>query len=143
MLYYSQNKSKKSVNNNNLIKLVVSIVYENAKHFMYLYRYAKSKNAPAFQTAGFGGFAGRAFKKDEVVLENWKTLYLPKNFPNRQSLKNYVFAYNKTHMALILDYGSVCNHHKSANVEAVYKLASKDVYFQVHISVRSYYYVKP
>ena len=48
----------------------------------------------------------------------WKTLFLPENFPKNQALYNYVFGHNKTHMALALDYGSVLNHHESANVQA-------------------------
>ena len=49
----------------------------------------------------------------------WKTLFLPKNFPPNQVLHNYVFGYNETHTALALDYGSVFNHHESANANAV------------------------
>ena len=89
------------------------------------------KIAPWFQTAGFGVFAGRAFKKDEVVLWNWMTLPLPKNGPN---CKNYVFTYNETHAALILDYGSVTNHHESANVQAIHFPDVNDndnIHFQV------------
>ena len=43
------------------------------------------------------------------------TLILPKNFPG---CLNHVFDYNATHNALVLDYGSVQNHHKSANTRA-------------------------
>ena len=49
----------------------------------------------------------------------WKTLLLPMNFPQNQALRNYVFGHNETHMALALDYGSILNHHESANVQAV------------------------
>ena len=76
------------------------------------------KFAPWFQTAGFGVFAGRAFKKDETVLRSWMTLLLPRNIPPRQSPRCYVFAHNKTHSALDLDYGSIINHHESANARA-------------------------
>ena len=49
----------------------------------------------------------------------WKTMYLPNNFPTSQALRNYVFGYNATHMALALDYASIINHHESANARAV------------------------
>ena len=66
------------------------------------------------------------------MLASWKTLFLPENFLNtRQVLGNYVFAYNETHMSLILDYGSVLNHHESANVEAAKVPGSKNLHFQV------------
>ena len=48
----------------------------------------------------------------------WKILFLPKNFPKTHALRNYVFGHNKTHSALVLDYGSVLNHHESFNVQA-------------------------
>ena len=46
------------------------------------------------------------------------TLYVPNNLPKYQVVKNYVFDHNVTHSALILDYGSLLNHHESANVKA-------------------------
>ena len=49
----------------------------------------------------------------------WKTLFLPKNFPKSQDLCNYLFGHNDTHAALVLDYGSIFNHHEDANVHAV------------------------
>ena len=49
----------------------------------------------------------------------WKTLYLPENFPKSQVLRNYVFGHNETHMGLVLDYGSILNHHENANVQAL------------------------
>merc|ERR1719174_2768806 len=73
----------------------------------------------AISGTGFGVFAGRAFEQDVLVPVSWKTLFLPNNFPNNQVLYNYVFCHNETHMALVLDYGSVLNHHESANVEEV------------------------
>ena len=82
--------------------------------------FIKLKFAPWSQTAGFGVFAGQAFKKDEMLPATWKTLFLPANFPTNQPLRNSVFGHNKTHMALALDYGSVLNHHESANVHAVH-----------------------
>ena len=81
-----------------------------------------------YQTAGFGVFAGRAFKKDEVVLRSWRTLFLPKNFPRRQAAWYYLFGHNKTHMALVLDYGSLVNHHESANTRHT---GFNNIHFQV------------
>ena len=46
------------------------------------------------------------------------TLCLPNNFPKSQIVDNYQFGHNKTHSALVLDYGSLVNHHKSPNVKA-------------------------
>ena len=46
------------------------------------------------------------------------TLFLPNNFPLCQTLRCYVFGHNETHMALDLDYGSIINHHESANAKA-------------------------
>ena len=85
--------------------------------------------APLFQTAGFGVFAGRAFKKDETVLRSWTTLFLPNNFPRQQTARCYVFNHNKTHMALDLDYGSIINHHESANARAIGRY--KDMHYRV------------
>ena len=61
----------------------------------------------------------------------WKTLYLPDNLPKTQALRNYVFGHNETHMGLVLDYGSLFNHHESANVRAVGFAPTTDVHFQV------------
>ena len=77
------------------------------------------KFTPWFQTAGFGVFAGRAFKQDEPVMRTWKTLYLPYNMPRTQVICNYIFGHNETHTALVIDYGSLCNHHDSPNAKAV------------------------
>ena len=88
---------------------------------------------PCFQTAGFGVFAGRAFKQDEVVPAVWKVLFLPQNFPNSQVLQNYVFGYNETHMLLAIDYGSILNHHESANVKPVVVPGTDVAYFRVRI----------
>ena len=76
------------------------------------------KITPWFQTAGFGVFAGRAFKKDEVVIRSWMTLFLPKNLPEGLSIWYYCFGHNETHVAIPLDYGSLLNHQKSANTYA-------------------------
>ena len=46
-------------------------------------------------------------------------LYLPANFLRSQVVRNYVFGHNKTHSALVIDYGSLLNHHESANTKAV------------------------
>ena len=90
-------------------------------------------------TAGFGAFAGRAFKKDELVHISSKTLFLPEYFPESQVLGNYVFGYNKTHMGLILDYGSLFNHHESANVEAGGEVAgSSNVEFMVRLGFQAF-----
>ena len=51
------------------------------------------------------------------------TLLLPKNI-----CENYVFAYNETHAALILDYGSVINHHEISNTKNV---GYNNMYYQV------------
>ena len=101
---------------------------------MYSLRiFHQTKFALCFQTAGFGGFAGRAFEQDEMVSATWKTLFLPKNFPHSQAVNNYVFAFNETHMGLPLDYGPVFNHHENANVEASKDPRSKNIYFRVRI----------
>ena len=63
----------------------------------------------------------------------WKTLFLPKNFPKSQVLRNYVFGHNETHMGLVLDYGSVLNHHESANVKPAAVPGSNNVHFQVRM----------
>ena len=99
------------------------------------YRYSiKLKFAPWFQTAGLGVFAGRPFEKDVLVPASWKTLFLPKNFPNSEALCNYPFEYNKTHNGLVLDYASIFNHHESANVKAGEAVpGSNNVYFQVRM----------
>ena len=62
-----------------------------------------------------------------------KTLFLPKNFPSSQVLRNYVFGHNETHLGLVLDYGSLFNHHESANVKAGEEVPGSDnnVHFQV------------
>ena len=47
------------------------------------------------------------------------TLYLPYNLPKSQVVQNYNFDHNQTHSALVIDYGSLLNHHESANVKAL------------------------
>ena len=89
-------------------------------------------------TAGIGVFAGRAFKQKKQVLAIRKTLFLPNNFPPYEFVHNYVFGYNKTHMALVLDYGSLLNHHESANVKAGEEVpGSNKVNFQVRMGFQS------
>ena len=83
--------------------------------------------ASLFNTAGFGVFAGRAFRKDDIVLRSLMTLFLPNNFPSDQSTHRYVFDHNKTHMALDLDYGSLINHHESYNTKT-----ADNVIYRVH-----------
>ena len=77
------------------------------------------KFAPRFQTAGFGVFAGRVFEEGEVVLQSCMTMFLPINFPRSQAPWHYAFGYNKTHIALDLDYGSIFNHQENANARAL------------------------
>ena len=89
------------------------------------------KCALRFQIAGFGVFAGQAFKKDDFLPATWKTLFLPANFPKNQVLRNYGFTHNATHIALVLDYGSIANHHESANVEAVHFPKLRNFHFRV------------
>ena len=95
------------------------------------------KLVPWFQTAGFGVFAGRAFKQYEIVLRSWMTLFLPNNFPKSEAIHNYIFGHNKTHRALVLDYGSLMNHRESANTKAISanetppKTQNENIHFQV------------
>ena len=62
---------------------------------------------------------------------SWKILFLPKNFPGSEFVNNYMFGYNETHTLLVLDYGSLLNHHESANVKPVTDPGSDEDYFQV------------
>ena len=68
-----------------------------------------------------------------MVLRNWMTLFLPHNFPKSQFLRNYVFGHNDTHMALVLDYGSILNHHENANVQAAEFAQSNNIHFRVRV----------
>ena len=71
------------------------------------------------------------------MLRSWKTLYLPYNLPRSQVVRNYVFAHNQTHMALVIDYGSLLNHHKDANVKTFGILGSHPkLHFQVRRGVQ-------
>ena len=54
------------------------------------------------------------------------TLFLPKNFPQQLSIWYYSFGHNDTHVAIPLDYGSLLNHHESANT-----FHNNDIHFQV------------
>ena len=85
-------------------------------------------NLPWFQTAGFGVFAGRAFKKDEIVMSSWMTLFLPMTFPWGLSPWYYASTHNETHTALPLGNGLIANHHESANVNKELADNSKDVF---------------
>ena len=117
------------------------------------YEFCSIKFAPWFQTAGIGVFAGRDFKKGEIVLRSSMTLVLPGNIPGLQILRHYSFGHNKTHIVLDLDYGSIINHHESANAEAIllnnkyYRVrgfllcesqCSKDI---VHTYIHAYIYI--
>ena len=73
------------------------------------------KFTPWLQTAGFGVFAGRAFNKGEMVIRTWMTLFLPQTIPNDLIFRHYCFGFNNTHSAIPLNYGSLLNHHESAN----------------------------
>ena len=53
----------------------------------------------SFQTAGIGVFAGRAFKKEEIVLQSSMLIFVPRNFRALQALRHYTFGHNETHMA--------------------------------------------
>ena len=92
--------------------------YASAVYIPYQFS-IKLKFAPWFQTAGIGVFAGRAFKKDEIILRSSMTLFLPRNIPGFQTLLCYGFGHNETHLFLDLDYGSIINHHESANAAAM------------------------
>ena len=71
---------------------------------------------------------------------SWKTLFLPKNFPSDQAIRNYVFGNNNTHMGLVLDYGSLLNHHESPNVQAGKAIpGSNKVHFQVRTGVQHFH----
>ena len=61
------------------------------------------------------------------------TLFLPEYFPKSETVHNYMFGHNETHRALVLDYGSVLNHHNSANARAIYlqKTEPQNIHFQV------------
>ena len=72
-----------------------------------------------------------AFEQNEQVPAIWKALYLPKNIPQNEFLHDYVFGYNDTHMLMVVDIGSILNHHESANVKPVAIPGSDIAYFQV------------
>ena len=56
------------------------------------------------------------------------TLFLPNNF-SPLSIGYYIFAYNDTHVAMPLDYGSLLNHHESANTDVL--VQNNNLHFQV------------
>ena len=89
-----------------------------------------SLNSRVDSTAGFGGFAGRDFKKDDVIMRS-SALFLPKNLPPGLSPWHYVFHHNGTHEALPLGYGALLNHHDSSNTKAVVPVGENDMYFRV------------
>ena len=52
--------------------------------------------------------------------------------PSNQVVYNYIFNHNKTHKTLVIDYGSLCNHHDSPNTKAIKDSGSKlNLHFQV------------
>ena len=104
---------------------------------MLIDRFHSIELARWFQTAGLGVFAGRAFKEDETVLRSWMTLFLPNNFPKSEAVDYYDFAHNKTHSALVLDYGSVANHHECANAKAKDMNKKETQNENVHFEVRT------
>ena len=57
------------------------------------------------------------------------TLYLPYNLPWGQTTQCYIFGHNETHTALDLDYGSIINHHESANARVIG--VNNDMYYRV------------
>ena len=71
------------------------------------------------------------------------TLFLPNNFPKAEAIHNYVFGHNKTHTAVVLDYGSLMNHHESANTKAkrvnnpLPQTQKENVHFQVRTGLPS------
>ena len=67
---------------------------------------------------------------------SWKTLFLPINIPGNEILYNYIFHYNETHVGLFLDYGSLLNHHVSANVRVGEVPGSNNVHFQVRMGIQ-------
>ena len=60
------------------------------------------------------------------------TLYLPYNLPGSQIVSNYIFSHNKTHSGLVIDYGSLLNHHESPNTKTAEMFGSgPNIHFQV------------
>ena len=53
------------------------------------------------------------------MLRSSTTLVLPGTIPGLQTPLYYSFGHNRTHIVLDLDYGSIINHHESANAEAM------------------------
>ena len=86
---------------------------------------------------GVGVFAGRAFKKDEVVTPSWMTLFLPIDFSKALSLWHYVFGNNETHVLLPLGYGTIAKHHESANAKNVWADSSHQ---NIEVAVRRLFF---
>ena len=55
------------------------------------------------------------------------TLSLPENFPKSQATSNYLFP----PMSLPLGYGSIANHHESANTQARKTIGFDNIDFHV------------
>ena len=66
----------------------------------------------------------------------WATLFLPNNIPHTEIVHKYVFGFNNTHMALVTDYGSLFNHHDSANVKHVSIGGTEAAYFEVSMGFK-------
>ena len=97
---------------------------------LYLYSFHQIKVCTFIQTAGVGVFAGRDFKQYSKVPALWRALFLPYNYPRTEFVSNYIFGYNKTNSLLVLDYGSLFNHHESVNVVPT---GTNRGYFQVRM----------
>ena len=69
------------------------------------------------------------------MLQSWMTLFLPKTFPKSEAVDNYLFFHNVTHSALVLDYGSIMNHHESANTQAIRYMDDENLHFQVRMEI--------
>ena len=54
-------------------------------------------------------------------------LTLPENFPRAEVATNYLFPPT----SMVLDYGSIANHHESANAEATRVTGSDNIDFYV------------
>ena len=70
------------------------------------------------------------------MLQSWMTLYLPYNLPKSQVVHNYIFSHNKTHTGLVIDYGSLLNHHENSNANAgTISRPTPNIHFVVRIAM--------
>ena len=51
-----------------------------------------------------------------MVIRTWVTLFLSRSVSKDLIFRHYNFAFNVTHAAVPLNYGSILNHHESANM---------------------------